>query len=436
MTDAIRSALAGPLASQSSATDRNAFAGNDDQTDFDRALAAPQKGDQRADEKRLAAGAPHEQRWLKLAERLAARDPCVTEPRDDTVDANPAKHGKQVEDPEPPLAQASAMEPEPDTSADTALPLVLALSELRKAGSQAASAGPADAPTTEAAGVLEQPNVATDALETEHPSRSAGTAPARATTSGTALPPGMTAATEAPTRAEASSAPASAVSSATGDVATEADKPARPTPSRQPEQSAAASRVSVISEQAIPAPASSVANSTAGALAMEIASSAPRHTAAASAVQQLQASATNAPAAQVLKIQLRPVELGMVTANLHLAGEQLSVEIEVENAEAYHRLSADREAINSALRGLGFDVDRVTILQPQSPAQAQARSDGGGLSFGSGGREQPAFQSDGMGGEGGNSGNGRPGGRAANEEANARNISSPRTDRPGSSRYI
>ncbi|GAA2889766.1 chemotaxis protein MotD [Aminobacter niigataensis] len=437
MTDAIRSALAGPLASQSSATDRNAFAGNDDQADFDRALATPQKGDQKSEEKRLAAEPPHEKHWLKLAERLAVRGPHVAEPRDDTVDANPARHGEQVEDAEPPLAEVSAKEPaKPDASADTALPLVLALSELRKAGSQAASAGPADAPATEAEGVLEQPNLATDALETEHPSRSAGTAPSRATASGTALPPGMTAATEAPTRAEASPAPASAVGSATGDAATEADKPSRPTPSRQPEQSAAATRVSVISEQIIPAPVASGATGTAGALAMEIASSAPRHTAAASAVQQLQASATNAPAAQVLKIQLRPVELGMVTANLHLAGEQLSIEIEVENAEAYHRLSADREAINSALRGLGFDVDRVTILQPQSPAQAQTRSDGGGLSSGSGGREQPAFQSDGMGGEGGNSGSGRPGGRAANEEANARNISSPRTDRPGSSRYI
>ncbi|GAA4119353.1 flagellar hook-length control protein FliK [Aminobacter aganoensis] len=429
MTDAIRSALAGPLASQSSA-DRNAFAGNDDQGDFDRALAAPQKGDQKAEDTRHAAGAPHEQRWHKLAERLAARDPRVAEPGDDATDARPTMHGEQAEAPEPPLAEASPKEPaSSDKPAETALPLVLALSELRKAGSQAASAGPADAPATEAGTGLEQPSLAADAPDSEP--RLVGNAPSRAAASGIALPPGMSAAAETPALADASSAPAG---SATGDA--EADTPARPVASRQPDQAAATNRVSVISEQAIPAPATSVANGTAGALAMDIASSAPRHTAAAATVQQLQASAANAPAAQVLKIQLRPVELGMVTASLHLAGEQLSVEIEVENAEAYHRLSADREAIGNALRGLGFDVDRVTILQPQSPAQAQARSDGSGLSSGSGGREQPAFQSDGMGGEGGNSGNGRPGGRAANEEANARNISSPRTDRPGSSRYI
>lgn len=424
MTDGITSALVSPLARHPSATDRNALAGNDEQADFGRTLMSPQKGEQQAKDP----DAPREKGLHKLAERLAARDPRVADAKDDT---GPAKDdiladGEPAEAGEPKLPDATAKDAAKADTGDAAMPLVLALSELRKAGNQPANAGLANA-TDAATGDNALPP--TDMPGSERSALVTG-ATSRASSTGTALPPGMAPTSETPDTAQ-SATPGTA---SAGDA--QADKPVRPTAAKQADQPTVTSRVSVISEQAIPAPASSGANSTAGALALEIASAAPRHTAAATAVQQLQASAQNAPATQVLKIQLRPVELGMVTANLHLAGEQLSVEIQVENAEAYHRLSADREAINTALRGLGFDVDRVTILQPQSNASAQARGEGGAASAGSGGRDQPSFQSGGTGSEGGNSGNGRPGGRAANEDGNARNISSPRADRPGSSRYI
>ena len=422
MTEGITSALVSPLARHPATADRNGPQGNDEQADFGSTLLSPQKGEQQPKDP----DAPRENGLHKLAEQLAARDPRVVDAKDDTGATNDDTlvDGEPADDTDLNLPDASAKDAANADAADVAMPLVLALSELRKVGSQPASAGPADATDAEAGDAALQPGVSGDMPNAE---RSALVTSARPSSAGSALPPGMATTSET----VATLQPATPGTANAGNVAPEADKPARQTV-KQAEQPIATSRVSVISEQAIPAPAGSGANSTAGALALEIASSAPRHTAAASAVQQLQASTTNAPAAQVLKIQLRPVELGMVTANLHLSGEQLSVEIQVENAEAYHRLSADREAINTALRGLGFDVDRVTILQPQS----NARSDGGTASQGSGGRDQPSFQSGGTGSEGGNSGNERPGGRAANEDGNARNISSPRTDRPDSSRYI
>jgi chemotaxis protein MotD len=429
MTDAL-SALVSPLARHPSAPERSALVGNDDQPDFGQALASPQKDEPKSKGQASDPDAPRKKGLHKLAERLAARDAHVTEPEGDTLKTEPTSKSEQLDVSEPLLPDAAAKEVKPDRVDEAPLPLLLALSELRKAGGQPANAGSVDAP--EASDASAQPDMSGDVPETELSALVTGGKSARAAATGSTLPPGM-----APTpEAQPAAQPATPQTAADDDTGAGTDKPARPTLARQAEQPSASNRVTIMSEQAIPAPASSGATSTAGALALEIASAAPRHTAAASAVQQLQASATNTSGTQVLKIQLRPVELGMVTANLRLAGDQLSVEIEVENAEAYHRLSADREAINTALRGLGFDVDRVTILQPQQANAAQPRNDGGAASPGSGGRDQPSFQSGGTGSDGGNSGNGRPGGRAANDEGSARNISSSRTDRPDSSRYI
>ncbi|MGI6851715.1 flagellar hook-length control protein FliK [Mesorhizobium sp. 1B3] len=86
-----------------------------------------------------------------------------------------------------------------------------------------------------------------------------------------------------------------------------------------------------------------------------------------------------APSVQTLKIQLQPVELGVVTANLRIAGEQLSVEIEVESVEAYNRLSGETDAIARALRSHGIAVEEVVIQAPQIHAVAPARDSGGGF---------------------------------------------------------
>ena len=56
-----------------------------------------------------------------------------------------------------------------------------------------------------------------------------------------------------------------------------------------------------------------------------------------------------------LKIQMHPIELGLVTATLRLHGEELVVSLQVETGEAYRQLLDDKDTIVRALRGL----DRV-----------------------------------------------------------------------------
>lgn len=68
-----------------------------------------------------------------------------------------------------------------------------------------------------------------------------------------------------------------------------------------------------------------------------------------------------------LKIQLHPAHLGTVTATISGAGEQLAIEVHVESHEAQHRLQTDSDQIVKALRGMGYDIDRITIQQaPQT----------------------------------------------------------------------
>jgi chemotaxis protein MotD len=433
MTDAISAALASPLTRHSSGHERNALA-NDDQPDFGQALASPHKGDPKSKGHAADHDAPRPKGLNKLAERLAARN-ALAETEGDTPRTGKTAEGETPELSEPQQPDTTAQEVETENTGEPALPLVLALSELRKTGAQPAKAGTADTTDVEAADAGKQPDAPGDVAETELAALVASGKSARSAATGSApqaAAPATTPAVASASDAQQKSQPGVPEAGAAGDTAASADKQARPTPVRQAEQPAVGNIVTVMSEQSIPAPAGTGATGTAGALALDIASGAPRHVAAASSVQQLQNSSASTPGAQVLKIQLRPVELGMVTANLHLVGEQLSVEIEVENAEAYNRLSSDRDAINSALRGLGFDVDRVTILQPQSTT---ARGDGG-PSSGFASRDQASAQSGGSGGEGANSGNGRQSGRAANDDGNSRNISSSNADRPGSSRYI
>ena len=99
-----------------------------------------------------------------------------------------------------------------------------------------------------------------------------------------------------------------------------------------------------------------------------------------------------------LTIQLQPISLGTVNARLRTQGEQLTVEIRVDNAEAFQRLSAERDALTTSLRGLGFKVDDVSIVQQPAaaqPAQAglSARDGNGSQAFSPGAREQDGNRS-------------------------------------------
>lgn len=179
--------------------------------------------------------------------------------------------------------------------------------------------------------------------------------------------------------------------------------------SRRVEAPAAQSRSSIFVEQtASPAApvapsvnASVVANAIAGVEGL-------RPSTETVAQMLLRLSSSQGGQVQSLKIQLHPAELGVVTAQLNFAGDQLSVELKVENSEAYHRLSMDTETIAKSLRSLGFDVDQVSVQQPQLVAAATARADIGGDSSGNFSRENSSFQS-----WGSSNGDDRTGGQAA-----------------------
>lgn len=86
---------------------------------------------------------------------------------------------------------------------------------------------------------------------------------------------------------------------------------------------------------------------------------------------------------QALTVQLRPAELGVVSAHLSFNGDSLTVELRPETQEAHNQLSRDSDAIARSLRAIGMEVDHVTV-QPASTAQdggraaLNARSDGQG----------------------------------------------------------
>lgn len=69
---------------------------------------------------------------------------------------------------------------------------------------------------------------------------------------------------------------------------------------------------------------------------------------------------------RILKIQLHPLELGVVTARLSLQGGEMSVELQTETREAASKLAMDSNEIAKALRGLGIEIDRVTVTQSTS----------------------------------------------------------------------
>jgi chemotaxis protein MotD len=125
------------------------------------------------------------------------------------------------------------------------------------------------------------------------------------------------------------------------------------------------------------------------------------------------APAGDAKPMTTLKLQLHPAELGNVTVKISGTGDEIAIEVQVENTEARQRLASDSDAIVKSLRGLGYDIERVSVQQiaPASNAGQQQTATGGGRGDGFAAFEQ-------RGGERGQNqqGNANPGGRENGQE--------------------
>ncbi|MDG4881720.1 flagellar hook-length control protein FliK [Mesorhizobium sp. WSM4884] len=203
----------------------------------------------------------------------------------------------------------------------------------------------------------------------------------------------------------------------------------------QAKPSSAAGRMDVVSQQSFPAPPQNPVSQTASALVEAIASDNGVQQVFSSASIAAQTANSVAVPTHVLKIELHPSELGMVTASLRLSGEQLSIEMKPETHEAYRRLTADSDAIVKSLRGLGFDVDHVTILQPSIAVHSAARADANSALPMSAGHDQPSFQ---PGNSGGNSAGGdrQPGRNDGNGAQEFSRAASPLREGAGDDIYI
>ena len=204
-----------------------------------------------------------------------------------------------------------------------------------------------------------------------------------------------------------------------------------PREARNGEQPAANSRVDVVSSQILPAP-----TATTNAFMSAISADPIWKTSAADAVTHPALHGRpQTGTVHSLKIQLHPAELGMVTADLRFAGDQLSVVLQVETAEAYHRLNGDTDTIVKAFRALGYEIDQVAIQQPQ-PVSQTSRVDAAASNSTPLSRDlQSAFSGNSGGAGAGADGRGTHG-EGRSDARNADSIGSISQERPSRGLYI
>lgn len=207
-------------------------------------------------------------------------------------------------------------------------------------------------------------------------------------------------------------------------------------PSERGRLASSAARVNIVAEQSFPAPAQHPMSQAASAVIDAIASDGGLRQALSTPSAASQIASSVAVPTHTLKIELHPAELGMVTASLRLAGEQLSIELKPETHAAYRRLTADSEAIVKSLRGLGFDVDKVAILQPSIAVPAATRTDASSSLPMSPGRDQSSFQPGNSSGNNAGSGGQQPGRNHNNDAQEFGRAASPARERAGDDIFI
>ncbi|WP_027038241.1 flagellar hook-length control protein FliK [Mesorhizobium ciceri] len=434
MTTSLGSALPG-FASTRATSEQPAANGRNDDAGFGKML----RDDARPERQPSTEAGSRDQRWSKLAAGLAGHDakaePASAEPGRTTTSAKGAsvKTGKDGLEAKAHKADAEEM------ASDTAplqddLPLLIAFHDLRHFSTAAKAAG-GNAATGE--------NSSDPALDGQaslpktYRSKSAGGREALETVS----KPEQASIIDGPLTALDGQSPSAASSAPKRDVTAAAQKlsdaPAADVPgvrskhaanamksiedvqsSMRPEagkQSLSTARIDVVSERSFPAPPQSPISQAALNVINAIAADAgPQKALSASPTSAHLASSVAVPT-HVLKIELHPAELGMVTASLRLSGEQLSIELKPETHDAYRRLSADSEAIVKSLRGLGFEVDKVTILQPSVAVPATTRTDATATLAAATGRDPASFQPGNSG-----SGNGGAGGQQPGQQSSGK----------------
>ncbi|MBZ9775914.1 flagellar hook-length control protein FliK [Mesorhizobium sp. CO1-1-8] len=427
MTTSLGSALPG-FASTRATSEQPAANGRNDDAGFGKML----RDDARPERQPSTEARSRDQRWSKLAAGLARHDakaePASAEPgRTTSAKGANAKTGK--DDLEAKTHEADAEEMASDTAPlQDDLPLLIAFHDLRHfstaakaAGSNAATGenppdpalgGQASLPKTyrskssggrEALETISKPEQASivdgplTALDGQSPS-AASSAPKRDVTAAAQKLSDAPAADVPGVRSKQATNPMKSIEDVQSAMRPEAGK-----------QSLSTARIDVVSEQSFPAPPQSpISQAALNVINAIAADTGPQKALSASPTPTHLASSVAVPT-HVLKIELHPAELGMVTANLRLSREQLSIELKPETHDAYRRLSADSEAIVKSLRGLGFEVDQVTILQPSVAVTATTRTDATAPLPAAAGRDPASFQPGNSGSGNGGAGGQQPG---------------------------
>jgi chemotaxis protein MotD len=203
-----------------------------------------------------------------------------------------------------------------------------------------------------------------------------------------------------------------------------------------PDAPGQAARVTVLAQQNVPAPATLFPGLTATPLLTAIAADGSWRELAAAADSRGLPAQNAVASTHSLKVQLHPAELGTVTATLRIAGEQLTVELQVESVEAQQRLSADTETIVKSLRALGLEVDRVTIQQSPVVKAPNARTDANTGQNGQPAPDRQSFNAANSGGGNGQTGSQHSGRDTSNGAQASQNTTPGSVDRAGGGLYI
>ena len=79
------------------------------------------------------------------------------------------------------------------------------------------------------------------------------------------------------------------------------------------------------------------------------------------ALSNAASQASTGKVVNTLKIQIHPMTLGAVTATMRLAGDELTIDLQVETSAAWRQLNDDQRGLVESLRAQGLSVDQVTV---------------------------------------------------------------------------